>query len=268
MANWYSKMSNRVLKTMLAVLFVAASFASSARDKQDKVIDEQPRVKAGGVIRDANREYYKASGVPKVTTEFGLGVGARYNFQFNVTPLCDNFTPTITMPVSYGAALQFRLNIGRTFGIQPEISYARNQLKIVDHQDGKEIVKKAKSNIVQIPMLLSLRAAMFRFNVGPVFTLMDEASYQLADAKDESIKLMPIGRLFPTVTYTAGISVKFAKVMMLDLRYADQFRGPEMEKIDKRENQWVWTLDQNKQPKAQTFRTSTRNVQLRFGVVF
>ena len=205
---------------------------------------------------------------PKVSTEFGLSAGARYNIQFGVTPTCKDFTPVIKMPASFVAALQFRLNIGRSFGIQPEIAYTRNFIKISDKQYGKDINIKPKSNIVQIPMLLSLRAAMFRFNVGPVFTLMDEASYQLADAKDESIKLMPIGRLFPTVTYTAGISVKFAKVMMLDLRYADQFRGPEMEKIDKRENQWVWTLDQNKQPKAQTFRTSTRNVQLRFGVVF
>jgi hypothetical protein len=62
--------------------------------------------------------------------------------------------------------------------------------------------------------------------------------------------------------------VKFAKVMMIDLRYSDQFRGREMDKIDKRENQWVWTLDTSKQSKAQTFRTSTRSIQLRFGVVF
>jgi opacity protein-like surface antigen len=247
---------------MLAVLFVAASFASSARDKQDKVIDEQPRVKAGGVIRDANREYYKASGAPKVTTEFGLGVGARYNFQFNVTPLCENFTPTITMPVSYGAALQFRLNIGRTFGIQPEILYARNYSEITDHQDGKELKPKpVKSIIVQIPTLLSLRAAMFRFNAGPVFTLMDNANYQLPTA-DDNIKQMTIGRIYPTITYAAGISAKLSKRMMLDVRYADQFMDT------KSENQWVWTLDQNKQPKAQSFRTRCRSVQLRYSIVF
>jgi hypothetical protein len=255
------EMRFRIVKTTLATLLIAVCFTALANDNQ-------PRVKAGGVVRNARKEAYKASNTPKVSTEFGLGVGARYNFQFNVTPLCENFTPKLTMPVSYGAALQFRLNIGRSFGIQPEISYARNQIKITDHQDGKEINVKAKSNIVQIPMLLSFRAAMFRFNFGPVFTLMDEATYQLADASDESIKQMPIGRLFPTVTYTAGISVKFAKVLMLDLRYADQFRGSEMDKIDKRENQWVWTLDTTKQPKAQTFRTTSRNVQLRFGVVF
>ena len=261
-------MRYRVLKTMLATLLIAVSFTALATSRENKPTDEQTRVKAGGVVRNAYKEAYKASGAPKVSTEFGLGVGASYNFQFNVTPTCENFTPKITMPVSHGAVLQFRLNIGRTFGIQPEISYARNHMRINDHHDGKEINTKVKSNIVQIPMLISFRAAMFRFNFGPVFTLMDEATYQLADTSDESIKQMHIGRLFPTVTYAAGISVKFAKVMMIDLRYADQFRGREMDKIDKRENQWVWTLDSAKQPKAQTFRTSTRSIQLRFGVVF
>jgi hypothetical protein len=207
---------------------------------------------------------------PKVSTEFGLGIGARYNFQFNVQPLSSDFTPELSMPVSYGAALQFRLNIGRSFGIQPEISYARSVLKINDKTNN--FSTKAKSNIVQIPMLLSFRAAMFRFNFGPVFTLMDEATYQL---KDETDQQMYLGKLYPMVTYAAGISVKFAKIMMLDVRYADQFRGDWVNKLEiddknnyKRINQWVWTLDQNKQPKAQSFRTRCRSVQLRYSIVF
>ena len=197
---------------------------------------------------------------PKVSTEFGLGIGARYNFQFDVQPLSSDFTPELSMPVSYGAALQFRLNIGRSFGIQPEISYARSVLKINDKTNN--FSTKAKSNIVQIPMLLSFRAAMFRFNFGPVFTLMDEATYQLPKADDNSIQQMHLGRLYPTVTYAAGISVKFAKIMMLDVRYADQFINA------KAENQYIWTLDQNKQPKAQSFRIHCRSVQLRYGIVF
>ena len=209
----------------------------------------------------------------KVSTEFGLGVGARYNLQFDVMPLSADFSPTIKMPVSYGAALQFRLNIGRSFGIQPEISYARSTVKIEDK--AHNVTTKAKSNIVQIPLLLSFRIAMFRLNFGPVFTLMDEATYQLPKAEDNSIQQMHLGRLYPSVTYAAGISVKFAKIMMLDLRYADQFRGDWVNKLEmddknnyKRINQWVWTLDQNKQPQAQSFRTSCKSVQLRYSIVF
>ena len=201
---------------------------------------------------------------PKVSTEFGLSAGARYNIQFGVTPTCKEFTPVIKMPASFVAALQFRLNIGRSFGIQPEIAYARNFIKISDKQNSKDI--KPKSNIVQIPMLLSFRIAMFRFNAGPVFTLMDENSYHLPIGDD--IQQMHLGRLFPTVTYAAGVSVKLGKVSVIDIRYADQFRGSWAESLDKRENQWVWTLDTAKQPAAQTFRTSCRSIQVRYGVVF
>ena len=240
-------------KSALALLLMVVSFTALAQTSSpENPVDKMPQQQS-------------KSQQPKVSTEFGLGVGARYNF-VDVIPMCSNFTPTVKMPVSYGAALQFRLNIGRTFGIQPEISYAHNHMRITDHQDGKEINKKVKSNIVQIPMLLSLRAAMFRFNAGPVFTLMDETSYPLALGDD--IKHMPVGRLYPTVTYAAGISVKLGQYVILDVRYADQFRGKWTEELDKRENQWVWTPDQNKQPTAQTFRTYCRSIQLRFGVVF
>lgn len=234
----------------------------SKASQHDKPTDEKPIKKMKPQKKD----------MPKVSTEFGLGVGARYNLHFGVTPLSGDFSPKISMPVSYGAALQFRLNIGRSFGIQPEISYARNYMEITDHQGGKEIRVKPKSNIVQIPMLFSVRIAMFRLNAGPVFTLMDESTYELALGED--IQQLHLGRLFPSVTYAAGISVKFAKIMMLDVRFADQFRGDWVEKLEsdkngyKRINQWVWTLDQSKQPQAQTFRTSCRNVQVRYSIVF
>ena len=239
-------MGYRGLRLAFLVLFVAMALPLVAQTSSpEKPVSKMP-------LQKKDR--------PKVSTEFGLCVGARYNFQFDTQPLSSDFIPKLSMPVSYGAALQFRLNIGRSFGIQPEISYARSTVKIKD--EAHNFSTKAKSNIVQIPMLLSFRAAMFRFNFGPVFTLMDEATYQLANISDESIQQMPIGRLFPTVTYAAGISVKFAKIMMIDVRYADQF-------IDtKAENQYLWTLDQNKQATAQTFRTRCRSVQVRYGIVF
>ena len=78
----------------------------------------------------------------------------------------------------------------------------------------------------------------------------------------DDIQQMHLGRLFPTVTYAAGVSIKLGKVSIIDIRYADQFMDT------KSENQWVWTLDTAKQPAAQTFRTNCRSVQVRYGVVF
>lgn len=236
-----------------AICFVIATLTSgitSAAERKSGSNDDTKRVSSGSVARD-NRQG------TKVTTEFGLGIQAGYNW-FAVQPLSEVFTPNIKMRLSYGATLQFRLNIGRSFGIQPEVSYARTTLKINDRTNNFHT--KANSNIVQVPLLLSLRVGRFRFNAGPVFTLMDDTSYNLTSG--EEVHQMTLGKLHPTVTYAAGVSVKLSKIMILDLRYADQFTQSKVE------NQYLWTLDQNKQPKAQSFRTSCRSVQLRYGIVF
>ena len=248
-------MKRNLFKLLFLAIFATISLplAAQTTSSQERPISKMPKQQKQQRLQQQKKEQ------PKVSTEFGLGVGARYNW-FDVQPLCSNFTPKLSMQWSGGAALQFRLNIGRSFGFQPEISYARSVIKINDETNG--FSTKAKSNIVQIPMLLSFRAAMFRFNFGPVFTLMDDATYQLARADDESIQQMHLGKIYPAVTYAAGISVKFAKVMMIDVRYADQFVNT------KSENQYLWSLDENKQKEAQAFRTRTRSVQLRFGVVF
>ncbi len=201
----------------------------------------------------------KTKHTPKVSTEFGLGIGARYNW-FNVQPISNTFTPNISMKMSYGAALQFRLNIGKTFGIQPEISYAYSTLRINDKSN--DFSAKSKFNLVQIPVLLSFRIAMFRINFGPVFTLMDSPTYPLQSGEDGAVTQMPLGKIFPTITYAAGVSIKFAKCMMIDLRYADQFTNI------KSVNSYIWSLDKAVQPEAQTFRTRSRSVQLRIGYAF
>jgi hypothetical protein len=117
-------------------------------------------------------------------------------------------------------------------------------------------------------MLLSFRAAMFRFNFGPVFTLMDQTKYMLVDTDGTINKNMTIGRLYPTITYAAGISVKFAKVVMLDFRYANEFPTKGNFVGNKLENSFLWTLDTQKQAEAWKFRTHTQSVQARLSVVF
>ena len=245
-------MKHNVLKSVLLAIFVAAATPLFA---QTTTAETPARTK-----KEIRQEQAKHQ--PKVSSEFGLGVGARYNF-FEAQPLTAGFTPNMTMKWSGGAALQFRLNIGRSFGFQPEISYARSDLRIADVSGNNLYDIKIKSNIVQIPMLLSFRAAMFRFNFGPVFTLMDNATYQLPVVNDDNaLQNVTIGKIYPTITYAAGISVKFAKVMMLDVRYASQFKDI------KSENEFLWTLDGNKQAEAWKFCTRTQSVQMRLGVVF
>lgn len=231
----------RILISLLAVIICATAVAQTS--SPDNPV----------------RKMQRHTRAPKVTTEFGLGVGARYNW-LNVLPISSIFTPDIGMQMSYGAALQFSLNIGKFFGIQPEISYAYSSIKITDST--YNLSTKAKSNLVQIPLFLSLRIAMFRINAGPVFTLMDNPTYQLVDPADDTVSQQYLGRIYPTITYAAGVSVKFAGCMILDLRYADQFCDI------KSENAYIGTLDKSLQAEAQRFRTRSRSVQLRFGYVF
>jgi hypothetical protein len=91
---------------------------------------------------------------------------------------------------------------------------------------------------------------------------MDNPTYTLTNPENQAVSQMVLGRLTPTVTYTAGISVKFARCVIVDVRYADQFRDI------KSDNAYVWTLDAAKQPEAQSFRTRIRSVQLRVGYLF
>lgn len=247
-------MKHKGSKLLFAVAFAALCITATPSAFAGKKKDKEALEAA------ATTKTEKEKKPVSVTTEFGLGAGARYNW-FDVNPISQNFTPNMSMMFSYGAALQFRLNIGKSFGIQPEISYAFSNIRIKDSEN--KFNTKAKSNIVQIPMLLSFRAAMFRFNFGPVFTLMDNTTYQLAD-KDQTIRQMTLGKLYPAVTYAAGVSVKLSRRMILDVRYADMFRSIPM----KSENEYIWTLDTSKQSEAQRFTTTCRSVQVRIGVVF
>ena len=232
------------------MLLIAVSFTALARTSSP----ENP-------VRKMSKQKQESKHRPKISTEFGLGIGAQYNW-FETMPVSADFTPNITMRMSYGGALQFRLNIGKWFGIQPEILYSYSTLKFSGPEYKKSI--KVKCNLVQMPFLFSFRAAMFRFNFGPVFTLTDNPTYQLADKSDSSIKIMPLGKLHPTVTYTAGIGVKFGQRILLDARWASQFKDIQSH------NEFFWSLDESEQPKDKPIKFRTRNstIQVRLGVVF
>ena len=233
------------LSTLFVMLVVGGAMAHNPVGLAEK--DGQPE-------KTASVEKKRKS--VKVTTELGLGVGAQYNW-LSVQP-SDGMTAQLKMTMSYGAALQFRLNIGSVFGIQPEVTYSYGTIRIND--EPHDFSTKARLNLVQVPLLLSLRIAMFRINAGPVFTLMDTPYYNIA--LNDNIEKFYLGRIYPTVTYAAGVSVKFAKCMMIDLRYSGQF-------MDKKSHgEYLYSLDENVQPKAQRFNNKISNIQLRFGYVF
>ena len=240
----------RKLTLLLVVVLLCGAGVVEAKNKERK---SSVKVEAPATAPAATTSSAKPGRTePLVRTEFGLGVGLQYPWM--KVKGSEGLTATFSPGLGYGAGLQFRICIGKVFGIQPEVTYAYSTIKIEDPTNGLSV--KARSNLVQMPVLISLRAAMFRFNFGPVITLMDNPYYNVEGEKAY------MGRIFPTVTYAAGVSVKFAKCMMIDLRYTGQFTDI------KSHNEYIWTFDEVKQPEAQKFRTRNSSVQLRFGYVF
>ena len=254
-------MKYSILKYCCVALFSVVSLVAMAQTEPTETVKE-------GKVKKEKKEKEPV----KVSTEFGLAAGALYNFM-EVIPVGDNFTQSITgvlgekVPGNIGAvaALQFRINIGKSFGIQPEIMYSYSTLKFKGPERKDPIT--VKCNLVQMPLLLSFRIAMFRLNFGPVFTLTDNPSYTLADS-DESIKTMHIGPLNPTVTYAAGLSVKLGKRVLLDARYTSHFKRYMSAEDIKNPNEFFWTLDQSKQTEPVRFGTNNSSIQVRLGVVF
>ena len=226
---------------LVALLFCTVGFVFAQEPERKSKVKVEP-VSKTQTKKDAPRTE------PLVRTELGLGVGARYPWMELVKPA--EMSAMLNARMGFGAALQFRISIGKFFGIQPEVVYTYSVIKLED--TAYNLSAKIKSSLVQMPVLISLRAAMFRFNFGPVFTLMDSPYYMLSDEK------VLVGRLYPTVTYAAGVSVKFAKSMMLDVRYSGQFRDI------KETNAYTYKLDADAIP----FKTRNSSVQLRFGYVF
>lgn len=242
-------------RTVLVMLFAILASAVAFGQGVAPSVSTQP-------IGKKAKQVAKSKGPIKVTTELGLGVGAQYKMM-KVVPISPNFTPKMTSNVSFGAALQFRLNIGKTFGIQPEVCYSYSNIRI-DDKASHNFTAKARLNLVQMPILVSFRIAMFRINFGPVFTLMDNPTYNIVNGNDA--QQMFLSRIYPTITYAAGVSVKFAGCMMVDVRYSGQFMDI------KHKNEYVFSLENNPDntPKypSQKFYTRNSGVQVRFGYVF
>lgn len=224
---------------LLATLFITIGSAATARNASSK----NPSPKRN-----------KSQKEMKVSTEFGLGVGAQYNWLE-----CEPGYEGIDLKYGFsgGASLQFRLNIGKYFAIQPEVKYSYGKVKVSYSQQDFNFTTKAKFSLVQVPLLFSFNLSALRFNFGPVFSLMDNPEYMFQNA-DGSYEKCYLGKIYPTVTYTAGVSVKFAKCFIVDIRYTGQFR----EKRDT--NELIYHAEQSSIP----FKTRIHGVQIHLGYAF
>ena len=106
--------------------------------------------------------------------------------------------------------------------LQPEVVYSQNSIKvrsIVNLPDGsiasgRTATSKIRMQMVDIPLLLSLKVSIVRVQAGPVFNIMNNFN-----TVDGSLEFLP---LRPAVGYALGASVDLGG-LIVDARYHGEF---------------------------------------------
>lgn len=188
-----------------------------------------------------------SGGIPRIRTEWGIVAGVSYPWMRYDLP--EGSTASLRAKMGYSAGIHIGIEFGNTFAIQPELLYTYSTIRIND--PAAEFSTKVKSSTLQVPILFSFRLAFFRINVGPVLTLMDNPSY-----KDRNGEKVMFGRLYPTVSYAAGVGVCLLNHFLVDLRFVSRF------------NKTTNYLSYDAATDGTEFKTTTHSVQLKVGFLF
>lgn len=115
---------------------------------------------------------------------------------------------TLSTRLGFHAAVAVPLSFG-AIGVQPELMYMRNNLKV----NGQKI----KMSNVELPVLFTLRLLKpLTLFVGPTFALSDSSYYRIDGERRE------FGNAKPTLTYMAGAAVRLNH-LVLDCRFNGAF---------------------------------------------
>lgn len=189
---------------------------------------------------------YAGGGVPGVRTEWGVVAGVHHPLaKFNM----GSSTAELKANTGFAAGVHMGLRIVGILGIQPEIIYSYNKIALTD--EPQKFKTDIKCNTLQVPVLVSLKFGLFRLNVGPVFTLMDNPTY--LDRKGEKVMF---GRLYPTVSYNAGVSVCLLRRLLIDARVGGGFKAVEN------------CLSYDIAAEGEYIKTTMFNAQLKVGILF
>ena len=187
-----------------------------------------------------------AGGRAGVRTEWGVVAGVNYPMaKFDM----GQSSASLKTNIGFTAGLHMGLRIVGLFGIQPELLYSYNKIKLTD--EAQKFGAEIKCSTVQLPLLLSLKLGVVRLNAGPVFTLVDNPTY--LDRKDEKVLF---GRINPTVGAAVGVSVELFDRMIIDARVASGIKAMEN------------CLSYSAAAEGEYIKTRMLNAQLKVGVLF
>lgn len=185
-------------------------------------------------------------GVPGVRTEFGVVAGVDQPIaKFDMA----GSSATLKASTGFAVGVHMGLRIVGILGIQPEIIYSYNKIALESQKQG--FSTEIRCNTVQIPALISLRVGLVRFNVGPVFNIVDNPTY--LDRKEEKVLF---GALRPTICYAAGVSTCLMGRLIIDARMTSGFKAMEN------------CISYDAKTDAEYIKTTMINAQLKVGILF
>lgn len=149
---------------------------------------------------------------PRTRLEWGVLGG------INVPDYTTNMTKAdVKNKMGWQVGITTAVDLG-IIGIEPQILYVRQGLRILPEGLSEELNVKSRS--VDVPILVSLRLLKpFRVYAGPVFTVLNDCKRKSGD------DLLDFGRVRPTLSYTVGAGVVLLRHLLIDVRYNGQFRG-------------------------------------------
>lgn len=189
---------------------------------------------------------FAASAAPGLRTEWGFTAGIKHPFaKFHM----GDSTADLSSKTGFTLGFHMALRIGGMFAVQPEIEFSHLKINISD--PAMNFASAVKCNTLQIPILASVKLGVFRINAGPVFTVMDDPSY--ADRNGEKVMF---GRIYPTISYTIGVSVLVVKHLYIDARFSGQFNSTDN------------FLSYDAAMPGVDFQMNMRSIQLKVGYIF
>lgn len=186
-------------------------------------------------------------GAPRVRFEWGVTAGVTNSWI--KSNLAADSGIKLSARTGFSAGFHAAVRFNKWIALQPEVLYSYTPIRISDSAAGFRTRVKAQS--IQVPVMCSFRVWALRFNVGPVITLMDNPTYR--DMNGEKVLF---GRVYPTLSYTAGVGVCLMRHLLIDLRYWGRF------------NKTTNHLSYDAAHEGREFRTSTQSVQLKLGFLF
>lgn len=151
--------------------------------------------------------------------DFGIKGGVTtQNVDFKRGHLDADYIFSTSNKTGWHVGIQTRVNL-MMFHIQPEILYSHTayNMKLAPSASSTDLSStKVKMNNIDVPVLFGVKMLMFRFQAGPVFSLMTE------DKVSGGKFLQEVTIKKPTVSYALGFGADLSR-FTADVRYNGYF---------------------------------------------